>query len=284
MENQDRPKIGLGLLPLPEDRRYFKVTKLLGTMDLSRLPDKFIPEGAMDLPIKNQGMTMWCTAFSATTASSLQEGVDLDPAYQAAKIAQIRGENGLKHGASNKQAVKSLIEFGSIKDTATNLNSDNPDDWPLEYDQKARKHRKRSYFMADGYNSTFDAIRAAMWQNRAQKCLVMSGADWRPEWTKAKDGILPKRYAGPGYPHAFVIVGWKRDHLICHLSNGDGVGHPDWKGRFFMPREVADRELNYGNLLLVDIDPERAKQIVWPLWLRIWECFKKKYIGELFHK
>lgn len=264
-------KIGLGLLPLPKDKRYFKITKLLGSIDLTELPEEFI---VADPKVKNQGHTLWCVAYTATTASEPQEGVELSPLYQAAKIAQIRGQDYLK-GATLKDGAKSLIKFGSLKqeDAPTNL-KDNPKDWPEECEIMAEEHRKKSYFMADGYEDTFTAIKAALWQNRAKKCLIMSGADWRPSWTTIKEGIIQDKYESSKYPHAFVIIGWKYDYLILHLSNSTAFGD---KGRWYMPRAVANKELKYGNLLLVDISPYKAKKICWSFWQKAWAFIKENW-------
>ena len=275
MENST-PKIGAGLRPLPKDGRDFKLTKLLGAINLSELPEEFLVDGWNKIKIKDQGNTDYCTAYAGTSASELQEGVELNPLFQFIKTKQIMGDPE-SWGADLRSLCKSLAKFGSLEESETPATDFGRDwqDWPIELDEKAQKHLKKSYFEADGYDGAFNAIKAALWQNKVKKRAVIVGTVWRSEWTSAIDGIIPEEYGEQGFGHAFIIVGWDKRGLIAHLSNGEIIGD---KGRFYFSKKITDKELGkYGEFLLVDIDPEGVKKIVWSPWQRFIEWFKKLF-------
>jgi len=277
MSNLNPMKINGGLLPLKKDNRDFKLSKLLGAMDLSQLPEGFMVEGWDKIKIKDQGPTDYCTSYAGTSASELQEEVELNPLYQFVKTKQIMGR-WETWGADLRSLCKSLTKFGSLEESETPIIDREIRDWnnwPAELDEKAKKHLKESYFEADGHGGSFNAIKVALWQEREKKRAVIVGAIWRSEWTSAPRGIIPEEYGKEGFGHAFIIIGWTKEHLIAHLSNGENIGD---NGRFYFSKTVADKELgNFGRFLLTDMDPEIAKQLIWPLWLRIWESIKKLF-------
>ncbi len=109
-------KIIGGLLPHKKDIRDFSYSQKFGSISPLVLPKEFYLENPEEVRkrIKQQGGTDACTAFSLTSVSEFQEGVILSPEYQFAKIKQITGDiNGF--GANLRDAAKSVIKFGSIK-------------------------------------------------------------------------------------------------------------------------------------------------------------------------
>ena len=282
MNSQIPEQVGTGLLPLKEDKRDFELTKLLGAIDLSELPDEFI----IGKPkVKNQGMKDYCVAYEVVSSSEIQEEVDLSTDYQFTKIKQIMGDPE-EWGADLRSGCKSAVKFGSLKEKDFPKDKVGERDWrrlPPELDEKAKEHRKKSYFKVNGYGNAFNAIKVALWLNRSDKRAIMTGVRWRHEWTKAKNGIIPDEYGEKGIPHAFIIIGWIGEYLIAHLSNGENVGD---KGRFYFHRDIVNKEFNkYGRFMFVDISPEEAKKICWSWFRRTWESFKKimkKYFNITF--
>lgn len=271
--NHDKQKIGL--LKLEKDERDFNSVNFFGLMNVKDLPDEYIAGKPL---VKNQGATDLCTAYAVTSASELQEEVELNPQYQFAKIKQIMGDPE-PWGADLRSACKSAVKFGSLKET------DCPEElkkhrswvaWPPVKDKEAEKHQKKSYFVVGSMGDVFDSIRVALWQNRAIKGVIITGANWRYEWTSAPNGRIPEKYGDDGFPHAFIIIGWIGEHLIAQLSNSEDVGD---KGRFYIKRNIANKELNkYGKFIFIDIDPEEAKKQLWDFWQRLWEKIKKFFI------
>src|SRR3990167_6720197 len=101
-----------GLRKLPRDSRDFNLGAIQETIDLSTIPQEFI----VGEPIqKDQFDTDFCTGFAVTSASELQEGVELSAEWQFAKTKQIAGD-WKSWGANLRDACKSAVEFGSIKE------------------------------------------------------------------------------------------------------------------------------------------------------------------------
>jgi hypothetical protein len=276
---EDQNKLGTGLLPLKPDKRDFELIDVFGAIDLSELPEEFITGKPK---VKNQGMTDFCTAYAITSASELQEKVELNPEYQFAKTKQIMG-NPDGYGADLRSACKSAVKFGSLKesDFPKHITGDfrHWNIWPDWIDEKAKKYRKKSYFKINGYGSSFNAIKVALWLNKSDKRVVITGALWRSEWTKAKNGRITKECESSGFPHAFIIIGWIGEYLIAHLSNGEEVGD---KGRFYFHKDIVNKEFGkYGRFMLIDIDPNQAKKVCWSWWRRFWEGIKN-YIKLMF--
>jgi len=259
-----------GLKPLPEDNRDLRLGSVFGQGDPKKLP-VYSFKVCNPLVIKDQRNSDFCSAYGLTAVSEDQEGIELSPFYQFAKTCQIMGEWDT-WGADLRSACKSSIKYGSLSDEMpTNIAKDpfnkslsaDWTNWPSRFDYYAKKHRKRSYFRVDGgYYDTFDNVRLALWEGRSKKQSVLTGCKWRPEWLSAPGGIIPKEYSDRGFGHAFKIFGQKpignTMYLMCQLSSGDRVGD---KGIFYMPREVANRELTYGCFQFRDLDPKVAKKI-----------------------
>ena len=189
MEDQKKEiKMVAGLRELPRDKRDFNLVKVFGTIEDLPTHDFLVAD---PLGIKDQKDSDMCTAFSMCAVSEAQEGVELSPEWQFAKIKEIDG-NHTTWGADLRTAAKSFVKFGSIEQQHAPYNLTNKernflaniDNWPFVLYANAKKHKKQSYFKVDasGYSDLFDGIRAALWQNRHRKRFVPTGCLWEKEW------------------------------------------------------------------------------------------------------
>ncbi len=108
--NEEIKQIKGGLLEEKRDRRDFSFGKVFGTIDLSTIPDDFVVGEPKQ---KDQGNTDFCTAFSTTSASGLQEGVELNPFWQFAASKMISG-NPEQWGQQLHPALKVHTKYGAI--------------------------------------------------------------------------------------------------------------------------------------------------------------------------
>lgn len=286
-------KIQKGLLPLEEDKRDYSLGAIFGAPKLEEIPDEF----DIGLPrVKNQFNTDLCTAFAVTSASELQEHQELSPEWQFAKIRQLIG-NSRGWGADLRSAMKSVVKYGSIKKSDAPFSLENQvrefvanhENWPEELDKNAQEHRKEAYFTVDGYNSHFDAIRAALWQNMASRRAVVTGCKWRQSWIDAQAGKINEWMKGEGTPHAFIFVGTKKFkgeiHLIAHLSNGTEIGDV---GRFYFPKGVIDgiipNELKkYGCYMLTDLPEWETRDNIIKKSIRFRNRWFKKIVSFIIN-
>lgn len=264
----DKDTIGGGLLPTPEDNRDFSLAGVFGSVSPASVPigDFFV---GTPLKIKNQHSSDLCTAFSACTVSEYQEGVELNPEFFFAMLKRQRGEF-TEWGGDLRSGCKAAQKIGFIEQTEAPFTLEdkernfiaNWNNWPVALQGLAQKHVKKSFFVVDGPNDTFDNIRVALWQNRALKRAVYTGCLWRPGWTNAPKGIIPNRLIAGGFGHAFTIDGVKyfsgAPYLRIVNSAGDGVGD---NGFYYMSREVANRELTYRSYMFIDMEVEVAKEL-----------------------
>lgn len=258
-----------GLTLTPPDPKNYKFVKVFGTADMSQIPDFFVV--GSPLVIKDQKNTDRCTGYGSTAVSEDQEGVELNPEFQFYITKKIEGNDSW--GASLTSVAKSLVNYGSLPQTCAAYNADTPREVILddkswkELDFFTAKQYAKGSFFEVGHSDmdTFDSIVSALWIGRNNKQSIMTGANWRSEWTYAPDGQIPKTYSGSGSGHCFKIFGRQGDDLICQLSNGRDIGD---NGLFYMPREVANRELIYGNIYFSDLDKYEAKWRQYcPVWL-----------------
>ena len=244
-----------GLQPLPADERDLKHDVVFGSIFL---PEEYcIP----NMKVKDQGNSDLCSAFSTSSASEVQEGVELSPEYAFAKGKEISG-NPKVWGNDLRTAAKAHVKYGCIeaKQSPYNILKDDRDvianyeSWNMELDYDAIFHAKKSYFSV---NNTMEAIKQAIYQN---KMPVVTGALWRMTWTYSPGGIIPTEYERDGFGHAFLWKGWKRldgkEYLIAHLSNGTNIGD---RGCFYFPKEVVEKECTFGNFVFTDLSKETAQ-------------------------
>lgn len=275
-------RISGGLKKLPADSRDFSVGAIYAPVDVSEIPDDF---SLGKLKVKDQGNSDFCGAFATTSASELQEGVELNPLWQFAQIKKLMGE-WESWGADLRQACASLVKAGSIREGLDEVlpTMESPRDtianwknWP-DLSDEANKFRKQSYFSVSkgGYKDLFDAIQGEMWRNRESKRGVIVGALWRPEWITAENGVISQEYGKEGFGHAFLFTGKKTidgvPYLVAHLSNGD-IGD---NGEFYFSRAVVNKEIGkYGVFMYQDMDTAYYKKNVWSLWQRLADFLKK---------
>ncbi len=149
--NKELKQIGGGLLPLKKDNRDFSFGKAFGTIDLTTIPANFVVGEPKQ---KDQGNTDFCTAFSTTSASELQEGVELNPYWQFAVSKMISG-NPDQWGQNIRDALKVHTKYGAIKksdfnrEDITNEKLRYIENYPKDLFDKAKVHRKKSYFRVD---------------------------------------------------------------------------------------------------------------------------------------
>ncbi len=250
MENKN---IGFGLLPLKKDPNDFSFARTFGSLNLAAIP-AFDFEIGKILLIRDQGSDDSCTARAGSVINEDQEDVVLEEGYLYAKEKQIMGDwQGF--GADLRTVCKALTKFGQIEKSESPFSFEkdgrdfvaNWNNWPVEFDEKAKKHIKDKYFAVDGGYDTFTNIRATLWQNKEEERSVLVGATWRPEWQNAPNGIIPKQYGDFGTPHAFKIFGQKNIngeiYLKAQLSSGTGVGD---NGIYYFPAEVVNKEFTFG--------------------------------------
>lgn len=273
-------KIGGGLQPTPDDPRDFNFGQVFGLIPIEQVPntDFWVSK---PLRIYDQRSTDMCTAYAVVAVSEDQENVGLSPFYQFAKTKEISGDPEA-WGADLRSACKSAQKFGSAEskdvEGAEIYKQDSPQsntDWRNHFatgtykeylpdiDQKAKNHAKQSYFKIEGQYSVFDNLRAALWQNRATQRSIFTGCTWREGWTYDPGGIVPKEESRPLFGHAFKIFGqvYKNGelHLVAQLSNGEQIGE---RGVFYFPKEVVNRDFNFGAYMFVDMPVEEAKFLV----------------------
>jgi len=253
-----------GLKPLPEDKRDFKFGSIFGAVPLSQLPTTFVYPV---IKIEDQKDTDFCTAFASTSVREDQEFVDLTPLYTFAKLKQLEGSPD-GWGGDLRMVAKTHCQFGALEKKDCPYTIDTPREvianwinWNKRYDTMASAHKAQSFTFVNKYSGMdlFDSIRMAIWLGRNKKQTVLTGALWKHLWTLS-DGILRPSDNDEASPHAFKINGWKEiegtTYLSLVLSNGTGIGQG---GIFYMPREIANTELIFGNIVFTDL----PKNLAW---------------------
>ncbi len=255
------------LRTLPKDSRDFNLGAVFPPMDIKEVPlDDFIV--AQPLGIKDQGETDFCSAYAVTAVSEDQEGEELIPEYNFFKTKQISGDPE-EWGADLRDACKSAVSYGSMtvkgyKEYKKLSRSQllKRESWPDFADEIAKYHKKETYFkITDGKHDTFDDIRTALWQHRAGKSTIVTGALWRSEWLNAPNGVIPDEYGDDGFGHAFKIFGQKningKLYLMAQLSQGPYVGDG---GIFYLSRKVVNAEIGrYGIFMFKDMSRKDAE-------------------------
>lgn len=246
------------LLPLKKDSRDYSLSGVF-PVKIDTPKEFCIP----NLEVRNQFNTDFCSAFATILASEIDEKVRLSEEYQFAKTKQVMGSFE-PWGADLRSACKAITKYGSLEAIESPFNIDDDRNriadwlnWDISCDQKALIHRKKSFFSVDGFTSRFDSIKNAIYKHNR---VVITGAKWRQSWLNNK--IIPEVYEDEGFGHAFCFKGFTEingeEYLIAHLSNGEEIGD---KGCFYFPRSVVERECEFGNFILVDMDPETAEYL-----------------------
>lgn len=211
--------------------------------------------------ILNQRDLDFCAAFSAAEIQHLIFGMEVDPLWQMAKIKQIRGEY-MQFGANLRDVAKALVRFGSLisKFAPYTRNGSSTDkdrnflanwmNYPSNFDVYAARLKDASFFSVDGTYDDFDNIRSALSMHRQERRAVLFGLVWHPEWTEAREGVIPDEMpTSGGEGHAMAIVGQKRIggayYLVFQQSWGPTAGD---QGFYYFPRDVVNKacKLGYG--------------------------------------
>lgn len=273
-----------GLLPTPDDERDFSLGGVFGVIDIKQVPigDWVVSE---PLEIKDQRRSDMCTGYSLAAVSEDQEGVPLDPGFAFAMIKRERGEVN-QYGASLRDGVKVAVNTGLIKV------GDNPDDFSNEDRNfianwrnwnlgvllpKAEEHKKASYFKVDGPYDTFDNIRAALWQHRAEKRSVYTGCIWQNTWSNSEGGVISKKPGAGSFGHAFKVFGVKyfkgEPYLMVQNSYGTDVGD---NGIFYFPRNIVNAYFTFGAYMFKDMPLDVAKNLNEQAVAQGWSDFEPK--------
>lgn len=282
MKNEIK-KIRVGLKKLPKDRRDFKLSGVFARFPLENLPEQFI---VGQTEVLDQRESDFCTGYATCYASSIQEGITLEPSFSFAVSKMISGDKD-SYGQDLRTACKGHVLYGALASKDSPFSLQNKDigflrdfnNWPSELFALAKDYKKQSYFSVDGPYDHFDNCRVAMFLNQDKKRFIITGCLWRTSWTGADKGIIPQTYENDGGGHAFVFTGWvkfgDKTYIKAQLSNGDKIG---LNGNFFFPREVVNKEFTFGSYLFVDLDPENVKKQQWNFWTKL-----LNYIKKLWH-
>lgn len=265
MKKIDLPKNSLR--ELPKDKRDFSLGAVFPQISIHEVP-KGDFEVAKPFLIKDQGESDLCSAYAITSVSEDQEGVELLPEFQFYKTKELTGDPE-EWGADLRVACKSAVKFGSLPYKGfeqikgiKRTEIFNKEFLSYRMEVVARVYRKETFFTVSGEYDVFDNIRTALWQHRAKKCTIVTGALWRHEWTESPRGIIPKLYSDTGFGHAFKIFGQKvldgELYLMAQLSQGERYGD---NGVYYFPREVVNKEIGrYGIFMFNDISREDAEK------------------------
>jgi len=250
-----------GLKELPFDKRDFQLGAFTVLPPLEELPDEF--ELTTPFPIKNQGDTDYCSAYSSCGVSELQEEVESFPPYSFAGSKEISGnleewgqdlrsacKTHIKHGFApvehiNEAQIGDLRVFSNYSDTTH---------------REALKYRKKSFFAVTGDGDSFDNIKRTIWKYREEKRGIMIGVIW--SW-RLSDFFLAQP-AQSGYGHAMYITGWRKvageDYLVVVNSYGEEAGK---NGKHLASREVINAFVpRFGAYMFLDYDPEEIKVLM----------------------
>lgn len=279
-----------GLQPTPKDERDYSLGAVFGKAEFPPNVDFMV---SMPLVIHDQQNSDMCVAFSTSAVSEDEEGVQLSPEWFFAKIKEREGSS-TTWGANLRDAMKVATKKGFLKqlDAPYSLDTNTRDwladwtHWPLELDDYARVHKKKSYFKISqsGYIDLFDAIRASLWQFKGKNQSIITGLLWCPEWTNAEGGII-RKVGTPSFGHAFKIFGQRmingEPFLIAQLSNGEDIGD---KGIFYISREAINGASEFGAYMLVDMEKNDAEILIKHNWTinKMWLVKIINYFKKLF--
>lgn len=268
----------------PVDAHDFPLEGVVGSANIATLPRAYTVSSP--LVIKDQGPdTDMCYGYALTSVSEDQEGVVLDPFYTVGRTRQIMGADPSAWGADLRSACKSAVapygcrpmlsnEIVRVTSPATQEMRDIAVRWeriPKVYDEEARRHAKKSFFSVGGGSSRFDNMRSGMYQMRMEERSILTGINWAPEWTQAKNGEVDEsiEVKGARFGHAIKVFGWDLDDwMIAQLSNGKDIGEG---GIFKIHRNIIDRHCTFGAFTFLDMPREEAEYELGKVgWWRYW--------------
>lgn len=216
------------LRKLPFDARDFSHEKTFGTV--AALPPTL---GRVPQRIKDQGTTSYCTAFSSTTASEWQEGIELSEEYTTAKEGEVQG-TPIFNGTDPRTALTSGVKYGYLPKGQSPFTFEKdgwqvPAEWQLyspDLDGLAISHRKDSYYSV---TKTYEGIKQALFQAKEENGVVIVCGKWFSEWNNPIGGIVPTPASPNITLHAYIAYDWIMcadgiERLKCQLSQGPSFG------------------------------------------------------------
>ena len=249
-----------GLQKLLPDPRDFSLGKVVAYPALSELPDNFEHE---IFKVKDQRTSDFCAAFASTSASELQEGVELSPEFLFAMSKQISG-NVNAWGQDLRSIAKAHAKIGCIEkiqapyslDTQTVEFLRDPKNWPTDLDNEALVHAKGSFMDCKGPYDAFDNLRATIWLYRNEKKVPFFGVEWG--WSTGEFYI--KKPNG-GFGHAILAIGWRTIGGEIYLTIQNSYGNVGDNGKFYLSREVINSFVpTYGAIIMDDMTPAEYQE------------------------
>lgn len=267
-----------GSSPVREDARDFNHQVFFGATarQLKALPRSL---GRTPRKIKNQGNTNFCTAFATSTASEFQEGIELSPEFQAAKIGEHSGYP-ITDGADPRKALEAARIFGSAPQDKVGYSLANKSDafladwnnWPQPLDMLAYPYEKASYFNINkGSFDPYDNIRLALTDAYTANGVGMAFTQWKGDtWNYAENGFVDTLGGKVGGYHAYVYLDYDSTYkgtevLVVQNSVGEEYGD---KGLQYFTREVINdiyKDPLSGAYMFRDLSPELIKKLNRPL-------------------
>lgn len=245
-----------GLTPLPEDNRDFQLGAIFNLGDTSQLPYSF--ELELPFPVRDQGSTDYCSAFTTCCMSELQEGVELDPQFSFA-VSKMISEDPDTWGQNMRDAMKAHVQVGAVP-----LGSH---DIPLE-DYKGRyiknyspillevaeEHKKQTYMSVKSVGADwFDSIRLALWKFKYEKRAVSIGVIFA--WGLSEK-VIDKIGSG-GFGHMMMIYGWEGDYAKVYNWYNKSAGN---NGTHLIHKDIINVYApRYGAMMFIDMPKEEVK-------------------------
>lgn len=241
-----------GLRELPEDPRDFALGKVLDLPDPSTLPEHFVLPDTFG--VKDQKDSDFCTQYALCAISGEQEGVELSPEWAFAMSKALEGEHET-YGQDLRTACKVHVKYGGLpkKDSPYSLeNKDynflrNPEVWPADLVDKAKPHKKQTYFKVTGPFDAFDNIRGAVYSLKDRAAIGVV-------WGWPNDEMFLDEPVSYGSGHALAVIGWDKEYLVVKQSYGPNAGK---QGYVYISRKVINDNVDkYGAFMLTDLPKE----------------------------
>lgn len=221
-----------------------------GVIAPEKLPDTL---GRVMMPVDDQGMTSFCTAFATSKAIAYHYGIDMSPEWQTAKIGEFNTDGPIFNGADPLQAMYAAVLNGALPKILTDVSLNTKSaqfvadwrNWPANLDEEARKYAPGGFYAVadDPKYDVFDDIRSALYKawTAGDQFPVMAFGTWYQMWSDAGnrgEALMPVPTQAPIALHAYLFVDWITQggvpYLVGHLSSGPSFGD---KGFLLFSRE-----------------------------------------------
>ncbi len=260
-----------GVLPKTEDRRDLVGGVLFSLPKLEELPLEYEVSIPQDW-ILDQGQTDTCAGHAAALASSLQEGVSLDPLFTWIMARAVSNYAVDDFGVQVREIMLAHVKIGAIERSQAQYTvNDDPQKWRdistwdvASLQKKAIVHKKGSAIFIDASQEydLFDTIRATLWKFKDEKVVVVIGTHWPyPANVAQIDTWLPS-----GFGHAYVFNGWNKNGIQLKQVCAHGKTVNSWgsnvgdRGRFYIARDIINREVpTFGAGFFHDETPDKLR-------------------------